>query len=50
MKTQTLTSVEPHGSQLRTGDAQVAERAAEASPRLVARIAGIFFSSRSWRE
>ena len=43
MKTQIGISVEPRGSQQRTGASQVAEHSAEASPRLKARIAGLFF-------
>lgn len=43
MKTQTLTRVGPHSSQVRTGDAKLAERFAEPSPRLTARMIGIFY-------
>src|SRR5687767_10951228 len=35
--------IEPHGSQQRTGDSQVAERFVKASPRFTARIAAISY-------
>jgi hypothetical protein len=43
MITQTGTRIEPRDPQQRTEDFQVAERIAESSPRLIARIAAVFY-------
>jgi len=40
---QTRTRIEPHDPQQRTEDFLLAERIAEASPRLIARIAAVFY-------
>jgi hypothetical protein len=43
MTAQTGARLEPRDPQQRTGDFQVAERIAQASPRLIARIAAVFY-------
>jgi hypothetical protein len=43
MKAQTGARIEPRDPQQRTGDSKVTERIAETSPRLKARMAGVFF-------